>query len=101
VFLPEEVERLRDVLDRLGKELTTDAILLRWSEHDRLLNALSETMTKHNVRNSATAMMLLLDKTEEAMSAGSIESDAPAIHAGEDGASPSQRSKKPKAPAVK
>jgi len=61
-------------------------------EHDRLLNALAKKMEELNVRNGATALMLLLDVLEQAMSVGSIESDTPAIHAGEGGAIPSRRS---------
>jgi hypothetical protein len=87
-FLPEEVERLLSMLDKVQADIKTPTILARWAEHDRLLNALAEKMAERDVRNGATAMMLLLDMVEESMSVGSETSDTSAIQAEEGGATP-------------
>lgn len=65
VFLPEELQRLDDLAKRLKELMAADDVyLMRMAEYDRLLDALTGTRDAYNVRNGATALMLILDTFE-------------------------------------
>lgn len=65
VFLPKEVERLQSVF-RIALETvgTEDWYLAHFNDFDRLLDAMAKTQASHNIRNGATALMLILDVFE-------------------------------------
>ncbi|MCL6442557.1 MAG: ParB/RepB/Spo0J family partition protein [Alicyclobacillus sp.] len=82
LFLPDELDRLRDVLERAKGEITSDTFLARMAEYDRTLDALSKAKASYNVINSATAMMLVLDVFErhiEDLRAGWLDSDGETV----------------------
>lgn len=62
VFLPEEQERLEEAFTEAMYKVKGDACYLaRYAEFDRLLDALEQTKKEAKVKNTATAMMLILD----------------------------------------
>ena len=62
VFLPEEAERLQAAFERVKETTAADEVLtLRMAEFERAIDALDKSKASFNVRNAATAMMLLLD----------------------------------------
>ncbi len=68
-FLKGEGDRLKRILQDVQAVLENEAILARWGEYDRLMDALAAVKSRHNVTNGATALMLMLDIVEEALSA--------------------------------
>jgi len=65
-FLPEEIERLKDVLKGLSALPKPDhTILARVSEYDRFLDDLDEVRAANDLTNGATALMILLDVFEQ------------------------------------
>lgn len=65
IFLPEEVERLREVFDKARAFMEGDeAFLARFADFDRLMDALAKSEASYNVRNSATGLLLVLDVFE-------------------------------------
>lgn len=66
VFLPPELQSVREVLDDAKKATPSDE---RWAaamrEHDRLLDALAETRDSYNIGNIATALALILGVYEK------------------------------------
>jgi len=74
VFLPEELERVAEVAEHaLRMAKSADATwLARYSQHERLLSAMSDIGKSYDVSNSATALDLILD-VYEANVEGQIE----------------------------
>jgi len=66
LFLPEEVDRLKEVLDQALKQLPTEteAIVARLADFDRMLDAMTKTQAAHKVTNAAVTIMLMLDLFE-------------------------------------
>lgn len=62
VFLPEEEERLEAAFEQAFDTVNGEKIYLcRFGDYDRLLDTLEEVKKDAGVKNTATAMMLLLD----------------------------------------
>lgn len=65
VFLPEEEERLEAAFDEAFDRVHGDKIYLsRFGDYDRMLDALEDVKKSAGVKNTATAMMLILDVFE-------------------------------------
>jgi hypothetical protein len=65
MFLPNEKERLEELMDKaLDLVSAKDVRLARMQEWDRTLDALAKASDSHDIRNTATALMLLLDVFE-------------------------------------
>jgi hypothetical protein len=65
LFLPPEAERLEEVLKKALEIVSArDVRVARHAEWDRLLDALSTVSDAHDIRNSTTTLMLLLDVFE-------------------------------------
>lgn len=62
-FLPEEVQRAEECLKEAKESpIKTDATwLARWAQYDSFMDALAQASAAHNVKNTATALMVLLD----------------------------------------
>lgn len=83
VFLPEEAERLVEVLEKVKNELASDAILARNTEYSRLLDTVAKTQGAYNIHNGATAIMLILDvfeRHQEDLKAGWLDEEGEVIH---------------------
>lgn len=62
LFLPEEVERLDEVFEEAQCMAgNNDLRLASMNDFDRALDALAKTQSAYNVKNTATALMLILD----------------------------------------
>ncbi|MHB8491190.1 MAG: ParB/RepB/Spo0J family partition protein [Solirubrobacteraceae bacterium] len=75
-FLKGEGDRLKRVLQDVQASLENEAILARWAEYDRFMDALAAVKSRHKVTNGATALMLMLDIVEEALSAQEASNEA-------------------------
>jgi hypothetical protein len=65
VFLPEEKERLAAVFKKVMEAVSADDVYLaRLSDYDRLLDTLTATCEATGVKNTATALMLILTLVE-------------------------------------
>lgn len=65
-FLPEEAERLDKVLAKAREHMKVNQSYACFArDHERLLDAFEKIEKKHGVKNSATAMMLILDIFEK------------------------------------
>lgn len=65
-FLPEELDRVRETFDRAMALTTADERwIARYSQHERLLTAMSDASKSYDVSNSATALDLVLDVFEK------------------------------------
>lgn len=66
-FLPDEAESAAAALDRARKAAgKTDGYwLARWSDYDRTMDAAEAAGQAHGVKNTATALMLVLDVFEQ------------------------------------
>jgi hypothetical protein len=61
VFLPDDVVRAKAALDEARTTASADATwLARFGEYDRFLDALAQASSAHDVKNTATAFLLLL-----------------------------------------
>lgn len=63
-FLPMELDAVKDAFDAALKTASGSkggVWLARWAEYDALLDALTAASTTHNVKNTATALMLVLE----------------------------------------
>ncbi len=96
LFLPEEKERLDKALKEASL-LSEKSIkyAARIQDFDRFLSALDRVKKEYKIENRATALMLILDIFDKYKGAESIDSDASADQVDKEGASPSQRSKRP------
>lgn len=66
LMLPEENERLKELFTEAIELISADEThLTRLKEFDRLLNAMGETKDSFNIKNSATALMVILDIYED------------------------------------
>lgn len=64
-FLPHELERVREVIDRVRKEAPGKELwLARESEYDRLLDDLEAAGSSYGVKNTATSLAIILDVFE-------------------------------------
>lgn len=61
LFLPDELQQLKNTLETALDDLSSDAILARFSEYDRFLDAQDKTKKAYNIHNGATALMIILD----------------------------------------
>lgn len=65
-FLPPEARRAEELFDRVLQEATSDVLWVnRFAEYDRMLDLLTLAKTKAGVKNTATALGLLLDVAEK------------------------------------
>lgn len=83
LFLPNEKEKLMEVIERVKEEVSSETILARYSEYDRLLDAQEKTQTSFDVHNGATSLMVILDIFErhlEDLQAGFLDEDDNATH---------------------
>jgi len=66
LFLPEEIERLEkafaSALDQIADK---DIFIGKMPEYDRIMDAMAKVNASYNVRNAATALMLILDIFEK------------------------------------
>lgn len=62
-FLPHEVEKVSEVWEDARKAAAgaKGYWLARWGDYDRAMDALEATGQAYNVRNTATALMIVLD----------------------------------------
>jgi hypothetical protein len=62
VFLPDEAERVRQVWQTVKDEVRSKEVwLARWAEYDRALDALETAGAAYGVRNTATALLVVLE----------------------------------------
>jgi len=64
LFLPEEVERIDDMLKAITPIINKDVMGARFVDFSRYIEAMRKVNAAFNVRNSATAFMVLLDMFE-------------------------------------
>lgn len=65
LFLPEEHDQLEALIDQLIDGAGGDGVYLaRFADYDRMLDALTRTKDEADVKNTATAMTLLLELVE-------------------------------------
>lgn len=69
LFLPAEIERLQDILKRLGTKAKKRQWVSRYDDFDRFFNVLLDYKEAANVVNTATALVLLCDLAEEWLAA--------------------------------
>lgn len=68
MFLPEELERARQVFERAKEAIAGDeALLAAFGDFDRLMDALAATRASWGIYNGAVALMLVLDVFERHM----------------------------------
>lgn len=66
VFLPHEKEHLEKVIEEAFKIVgSKDVYLANYADFDRYLDSLGKTQSSYNVKNAATALMLVLNCFEE------------------------------------
>lgn len=64
-FLPEELERVKEVFEAARKLISADERwIARYSQHARLLTAMSDASKSYDVTNTATSLDLILDVFE-------------------------------------
>ncbi|USK72668.1 ParB/RepB/Spo0J family partition protein [Peribacillus asahii] len=83
LFLPNEAERMLDVIERAKDGLNSQTIMARYAEYDRLLDAQEKTQTSFNIHNGATSLMLILDifeRHQEDLLSGFLDEDGEATH---------------------
>lgn len=62
VFLPEELERVKEAFANALKMVSGDEVFLaRMKEYDQMMDALAKTQASYDVKNIATSLMLILD----------------------------------------
>lgn len=65
VFLPDELARAQEIIDTVKKQVNGDQVFLnRHADYDRWLDAIDEAGAAHNVKNTATAISIILDVFE-------------------------------------
>jgi hypothetical protein len=65
VFLPEEADRLKEVLDKALSMVSSDDILVaRLEDFSRVIDATSKTQTAYGVKNVAVSISVILDVFE-------------------------------------
>lgn len=68
MFLPEEADGLEELFkEALAMVASKEVYLSRFADFDRLLDSLTILQGAHNVKNSATAMTLMLNMFERAL----------------------------------
>lgn len=62
-FLPDEVEQVEAIWESVKKQIagSKTAYLARWSDYDRFLDGLATASDANNIKNTATALMIVLD----------------------------------------
>jgi len=62
-FLPHEVEQVNAVWDDVRKQIknVSGYWVGRWGDYDRAMDALEATQSAYNIKNTATALMVMLD----------------------------------------
>lgn len=84
VFLPEEAQHAREVLDEALDQVGGDGVwLARWGEWDRVISAVAKAQSSHKVGNLATALMIVLDLAErhfDELQAGYLDANGEAKH---------------------
>lgn len=64
-FLPEELDRVKEVFEEARRLSTADERwIARYSQHERLLTAMSDASKSYDVTNTATSLDLILDVFE-------------------------------------
>ena len=61
LFLDDEIDRLRDVIERVKKDIAQDSIYAKMSDYERFLDAQTKIQAAYNVHNGATSVMVILD----------------------------------------
>jgi guanyl-specific ribonuclease Sa len=83
LFLPNEAERMLEVIEQAKEEMNSQTVLARFSEYDRLLDAQEKTQTSFNIHNGATSLMVILDifeRHQEDLQQGYLDEDDNATH---------------------
>jgi len=62
-FLPDEVEAVRETWEAVKKEVagSKEIWLARWADYDKTLDSLEAASDSYNVRNTATALLVVLE----------------------------------------
>lgn len=61
LFLPNELDRLLETFEMATDMITSDAVVARFAEYDRMLDSLEKVKGSFNIHNGATAIMIILD----------------------------------------
>lgn len=63
VFLPDEIERVKEVWDLTKKSLagSKGAWLASWAQYDEFMDTLDDTSRAHGIKNVATALLVVLE----------------------------------------
>jgi hypothetical protein len=61
LFLPNELEKMLEVLETAKEEITSETVIARFSEYDRVLEGLEKVKGAYNIHNGATAIMIIMD----------------------------------------
>lgn len=83
LFLPEEIEHVKEVFERAKESINSETILARYGEYDRLLDAQEKTQSAYDVHNGATSLMLILDifeKHQEDLQEGYLDEEGEVKH---------------------
>ena len=85
LFLPEELEKLDDIVSQTAScvSASDEVYLNRLDDFKRLLKAQNKTQASFNVKNSATSLMLILDifnRHQEDLTEGYISDSEELIH---------------------
>lgn len=83
LFLPEERDRMVEVLSEAVEEMNDETVLARFSEYDRVLLAQSKVQSSYDVHNGATSLMLILDifeRHQEDLQEGYMDEDDTLLH---------------------
>lgn len=65
LFLPEEIDRLDEIVKRaLEQQTAKELYFARLADFERLLDAIAATNASFNIRNSSTALLMILDLFE-------------------------------------
>lgn len=67
LFLPQEHDKMIQALDKAKESLTSETIIARMKDYDRVLDAQEKTQMAYDVHNGATSLMLILDIFERHM----------------------------------
>lgn len=66
MFLPNEIDRIKDVFDKIKEQVaSTGAWLVHEEDYDRYLDAMEITKSTYDVKNTALAFTIILDNFEK------------------------------------
>jgi ParB-like nuclease domain len=83
LFLPEERDKMVEVISEAVEEVNDETVLARFSEYDRVLLAQSKVQSSYDVHNGATSLMLILDifeRHQEVLQEGYLDKDDNLLH---------------------